>query len=499
MWETLMTAPAQDPLLYQVNTRIWLSELADDLGRRATLDDIPDAALDRIAGYGFKWVWFLGVWRTGAAGRQVSRSRSDWRREFQAVLPDLKDDDICGSCFAVTGYQAHPDLGGNAALGRLRRRLRARNLRLMLDFVPNHTGLDHPWVTSHPDYYVHGSQAQLAEQPHNYTRLDTGKGQEIIAYGRDPYFPGWPDTAQLNYGEPALQEVMQQELLNIAALCDGVRCDMAMLMLPEVFHRTWGIEAQPFWPGAIERVRREYADFLLMAEVYWDLEWTLQSQGFDYCYDKRLYDRLRGQNAPGVRDHLRLAAVGYQKRLARFLENHDEPRAAEAFPPSVHEAAAVLTFLSPGLRFFHQGQLEGRRVHVPVHLGRAPDEPVDPALRAFYGKLLKVLREPVGRTGPWRVLDCVPASDGDATWERFVVTLWEGDDGKALLVAVNYAPQDGRCRVRLPLAELGGSRVRFRDLMGETHFEEAGSTLGTDGLTLALPPWGYRVFETAAV
>ena len=189
----------------------------------------------------------------------------------------------------------------------------------------------------------------------------------MLAHGRDPYFPGWPDTLQLNYGNPATQEAMIAELVKIAGQCDGVRCDMAMLVLPDVFERTWNIQAQPFWPRATERVRERAPGFCFMAEVYWDLEWTLQQQGFDYTYDKRLYDRLRDGHARPVREHFH-AGLDYQNKMARFLENHDEPRAAATFPADVHQAAAVITFLSPGLRFFHQGQFEGRRKRISPHL-----------------------------------------------------------------------------------------------------------------------------------
>src|SRR4051812_14871563 len=147
------------PALYQVNTRVWLTELSRALGRAATLDDVPDADLERLAGLGFDWIWFLSVWQTGRAGQRVSRSHAEWRREFEETLPDLVEDDIAGSGFAITGYTVDPALGGDAALGRLRARLRARGLRLLLDFVPNHTGLDHPWVEAHPEYYVQGSEA----------------------------------------------------------------------------------------------------------------------------------------------------------------------------------------------------------------------------------------------------------------------------------------------------------------------------------------------------
>jgi glycosidase len=279
------------------------------------------------------------------AGQKISRSNPEWRKEFEETLPDLREEDIPGSGFAITGYTVHRELGGDAALARLRERLRPRGLRLMLDFVPNHTGLDHYWVEDHSDYYISGTELDLVRAPHNYTWVKRQRGDLLLAYGRDPYFAGWPDTLQLNYGNPDTQEAMIGELMKIAGQCDGMRCDMAMLVLPEVFERTWGIAAQPFWPKAIQRVRERVRDSCFMAEVYWDLEWTLQQQGFDYAYDKRLYDRLREGHARPVREHFH-AGLNYQDKLARFLENHDEPRAAATFAPGQHAAAAVLTFFS---------------------------------------------------------------------------------------------------------------------------------------------------------
>src|SRR5436189_1338841 len=386
------------PSLYQINTRGWLTELSRALGRPATLDDIPDAELDRLAGMGFDWVWLLSVWRTGPAGQRVSRANREWRREFEETLPDLREEDIAGSGFAITGYTVHPDLGGDAALARLRARLHKRGLRLMLDFVPNHTGLDHPWVEEHPEYYIRGTESDFARSPMNYTGVKRKRGDLLLAHGRDPYYPGWPDTLQLNYGNPAMQQAMIEELKRIAGQCDGVRCDMAMLVLPDVFERTWSIRSEPFWPKATQQVRARVPDFCFMAEVYWDLEWTLQQQGFDYAYDKRLYDRLHEQHTRPVREHFH-AGLDYQDRLARFLENHDEPRAAATFPPGVHEAAAAITFLSPGLRFFHQGQFEGRKKRISPHLGRAPREPADQDIEQFYHRLLTLLRQPALRDG----------------------------------------------------------------------------------------------------
>ena len=218
---------------------------------------------------------------------------------------------------------------------------------------------------------------------------------------------------------------MAGELARIAGQCDGVRCDMAMLVLPDVFERTWGRRPEPFWSPTIRQIRDAVPGFCFMAEVYWDLEWTMQQEGFDYTYDKRLYDRLREGHARPVREHFH-AGLDYQDKLARFLENHDEPRAASVFERDVHEAAAVVTFLSPGLRFFHQGQFEGRKKRISPHLVRAPQEPRDESLEQFYGRLLSVLRREPVRDGQWQLNECVPAWDGNPTADGFLAFSWRG-------------------------------------------------------------------------
>jgi hypothetical protein len=486
------------PSLYQINTRVWLTELARSLGRPVTLGDIPDAELDHLARLGFDWIWLLSVWDTGPAGQRVSRANREWRKEFEETLPDLRDEDIGGSGFAVTGYAVHPALGGDGALARLRERLRQHGLRLMLDFVPNHMATGHPWIEQHPDFFIHGSEIDLTRSPKNYGRVTTSRGSVLLAYGRDPYFPGWPDTLQLDYGNPAVQVAMIAQLRKIAGQCDGLRCDMAMLILPEVFERTWGIRPEPFWPKAIGSVRQQHPDFLFMAEVYWDLEWTMQQQGFDYAYDKRLYDRLREGHARPVREHLR-AGLDYQGRLARFLENHDELRAAAAFPPGVHEAAAVVTYLAPGLRFFHQGQFEGRIKRISPHLVRGPDEPVNTVVRQFYERLLELLRRPVVRQGEWRLLECTPAWEDNRSCEAVIAYAWQDADGDRLIVGVNYASHPSQCYVRLAFAGLAGRRWRLRDLLGAAQYDRDGDDLQARGLYLDVAPWQCHLFEVTGV
>jgi hypothetical protein len=230
-----------------------------------------------------------------------------------------------------------------------------------------------------------------------------------------------------------------------------------------------------------------------MAEVYWDLEWTLQQEGFDYTYDKRLYDRLREGHARPVRDHFR-ADVNFQRRSARFLENHDEPRAAAVFPTAIHQAAATLTFLCPGLRFFHQGQMDGLTRKIPVHISRGPIEAVDPDLHEFYDRLLECLRHPAVES-EWRLLECTAAWDGNWTWDCYIGFAWRGADQTALIAVVNYAPNQSQCYLQIPVEQLNGKTIHFRDLMSSQMYVRDGDDLRAPGLYLDLPAWGYHVFE----
>jgi Alpha amylase, catalytic domain len=499
-----LARPARHASLYQLNTRAVLHDLGTQLGRPATLDDIPDISLDRVGQDGFDWLWPLGVWQTGDAGRQVSLHQPDWQREYRELLPDFTSDDVVGSPFAICDYAVHRNFGGPQALAQVRKRLQARGVRLMLDFVPNHTALDHPWVHDHPEFYVHGSEEDLAREPQNYRRVDTRHGPRVLAHGRDPYFPGWPDTLQVNYRHRGFREAMLQVLQSVASQCDGVRCDMAMLLLPEVIARTWGDRAlpadgsapvdNPFWAEAIGRTRDRYPGFVFMAEAYWDLEWTLQQQGFDYTYDKRLYDCLHRQDAGAVRGHL-LADPDFQAKSVRFLENHDEPRAASAFPFAVHRAAATIAFLVPGLRFIHEGQRSGRRLRASNHLRRRASEPVDRDQESFYNRLFACMHRPEVRTGDWRLLEQRPAWGGNPTWDRFVAFSWESA-GQRLLVTVNYGPTQGQCHVGLAFGDLAGRTWLLRDLLNPTvKYERDGNELAQRGLYLDLPAWGRHVFE----
>ncbi len=494
------------PLLYQINTRVFLQERGVALGRPATLEDIPDTFLDDIAAKGFAWVWFLGVWQTGPVGRQISLSNPKLVEECRRDLPDLRDQDVSGSPFAITAYRVHDDFGGDAALARLRTRLTRRGLKLLLDFVPNHTARDHQWVTSHPEYYVHGSEADMAGAPQNYARVEPAKRggpAPILAFGRDPYFDGWPDTFQLNYRHGGFREAQIAELGAIANRCDGVRCDMAMLLQPQIIQRTWGDRALPadgsppkdaaFWPEAFAAIRRRHPQFLLIAEVYWDMEWELQQAGFDFTYDKRLYDRLIAGVATPVREHLS-ADGAFQDHSLRFLENHDEPRAAAAFQPAMHRAAAVVALTARGLRFIHEGELEGRHVHVSMHLGRRPAEPIDTGLQTFYLRLLECLRRPELHDGDWRLANVREAWPGNPTHQQLIASSWQSGD-RRLLIAVNYGPSQAQGYVGAEMSGLRGRAFTLVDLLGDARYTRTGDDLANGHLYVDMPPWAYNIFD----
>ena len=266
---------------------------------------------------------------------------------------------------------------------------------------------------------------------------------------------------------------------------------MAMLMTNEVFSRTWGERAGPapateYWPELIARVKEQHPHLLMIAEAYWNMEWTLQQQGFDLCYDKRLYDRLLHDSPDAVRGHLR-ADHSYQERLIRFIENHDEARAAAVFEGPRARATAIVMSTLQGARLYHDGQLEGARTHIPVFLGRGPDEPVDEDLREFYRRLLRAVADSGLRDGAWSMCDCRGWPDNNSC-VQIVSWCWSSGERRSLVV-VNLADGPAQARVGLPWGELAGSSWLLRDWLDGSRFLRDGTELAADGLYVTLDGW----------
>ena len=481
------------PTLYEINTWVWLSELSLKTKTSVDLSSIPSAEWDAIAKFGFDAVWLMGVWERSPAGIAIANQNKNLVEDFRRALPDFKPSDNVGSPYCIRRYAVDKHLGGPAGLAIARRELAKRGMRLLLDFVPNHVAPDHPWVTEHPEYFIRGSNKDARNDPASYIDAQG----TIYACGRDPYFPAWPDVLQLNAFQPGLRQAVIETVSSIAAQCDGVRCDMAMLLLNQIFERTWGTRAgQPppteYWGEVIPAIKRAHPNFRFIAEAYWDLEWELQQQGFDFCYDKRLYDRLEHDNAESVRLHL-CADLAYQEKLLRFLENHDEPRAAATFSPAKQRAAAVTISSQPGARLFHEGQFEGRKIKLPVFLGRRPSEPADKELLAFYGRLLAAINAPVFRDGEWKLCERSGWPD-NPTFQNLAAWSWVKDDDRRLIV-VNLSDSGVQACVQVPWSEVRGQTWRLADALSDASYDRDGDDMLSLGVYVELGPWDCHFFQ----
>ena len=479
------------PVIYEINTWIWLADLGRKHRRRLDLASVPAEEWDYLASCGFDAIWFMGVWERSPAGIAIAMRNPGLLQDFKRVLPDFAAADNVGSPYCVRRYVVDEHLGGPEGLRAARRQLADRGIRLVLDFVPNHVAPDHPWTTGRPGLFVPGTAADRDLDPASFVEV----GGRVFANGRDPYFPAWPDVVQLNAFDPALRSAAVETVRSIADQCDGVRCDMAMLVMNNVFARTWGARVGPapsteYWPTVITAVRETHPGFVFLAEAYWDLEWSLMQQGFDYCYDKRLYDRLLGGSADEVRLHL-LAERAYQDALVRFVENHDEPRAATAFGAGRTQAAAVTALTQTGARLIHHGQLLGWRVRLPVFLGRFPTEPVDDQLAAFYRRLLAAVADPTFRDGHWQLCER-SGWPGENSFENLVAWSWAGATRWLIVVNLSDAPATGH--VRAPWPDLRGQRWQLTDLTRDMSFNRAGDDL-VDGLFVGLGAWQWHLLR----
>ena len=482
------------PVVHEVNTAVWLGEVSARAGRPLTLAEVPGREWDTLVPAGINLVWLMGVWSRSAAGREIALANPDLRASWSAALPGWTEADVSGSPYCIREYAPDGAFGGWAGLDAAREELRRRGALLMVDWVPNHVGPDCPWLESDPDAFVRGTADDLKADPLGHLEV----GGTVFARGKDPYFAAWPDVVQVDAFSPALRRLAADALTEIAAHADAVRCDMAMLMLDDVATSTWQDRVSPapettYWTEVMGAVREAHPAFRFVAEAYWDREWDLQRLGFDHCYDKRLYDRLAEGRPAEAAAHLD-ADLDYQRRLVRFLENHDEPRAASVFPPAARQrASAVAVATLPGMTLWHEGQADGRRVFVPVFLGRRPDEPLDGALADWH-------------LGLWETA----AEIRRGTWSRHAVTGWPDNppesgllawswaDGDALtVVVVNLGEEPADGLVQVGWTPAAGRRWLLTDRLDGTTYERDGADLAHGALYVAREGWGAHILTAA--
>lgn len=519
------------PLLIEVNLRSWLRDLALRGGGAGTLADVPAAELARWQRLGCTHLWLMGAWGTGPRARQQALASPELRRVYDEVLPGWQAEDVAGSPYAIEEYRVPDELGGETGLARFREELHAHGLKLLLDFVPNHVGRDHRWVREQPELFV------VSPEPRPGTfRQETSAGPRWLAHGKDPNSPAWSDTVQLDYRRPATRAAMLELLRSVAGRCDGVRCDLAMLVLNDVFARTWekfpttsnapevppprgnngpvrparspsegqrespgpssdSLGALEFWSTAISTIKAAWPDFLFLAEAYWGLESKLQGLGFDYTYDKELYDKLMARDTAAVQGHL--LGLGPERLAAgaHFLENHDEPRVAARLSLAEHRAAALLILALPGMRFLHEGQLAGARRHLPVQLSRRPAEPAQTEIEALYEQLLTTLPATALGRGTGELLAPRAAWPGNPTGQNLILAQWQSLASEFDLAAVNLAPHSSQCFAPLTIAGLAAKQWEMKDLLGPEAYTRCGKMLQGQGLYLDLPGLGARLFH----
>ena len=481
------------PSIYEINAWLWLSELSQKYGQSLDLSSVPPAEWDAIAAFGFDAVWFMGVWERSPAGIAIANQNRNLRDDFRRALPDFRPEDNVGSPYCVRNYVVDEVLGGPEGLAVARRELSKRGMNLVLDFVPNHVAPDHPWVAQHPEYFIRASRDDAKNNPTSY--MDAGG--VVFACGRDPYFPAWPDVLQLNAFHPGLRKATIDIVSNIARQCDGVRCDMSMLFLNSIFERTWHdragtTPATEYWVEVISATKEKHPGFLFVAEAYWGLEWELQQKGFDFCYDKTLYDRMEHGNPESIRLHL-FANLTYQDKLLRFVENHDEPRCAATFCYGKQRTVALTVATLPGAKLFHEGQFEGRKIRIPVFLGRRPAEHFDRDLYQFYSTLMEAINRPIFHNGHWTPCNRAGWPD-NPSFQNLVAWSWVLDDEHYLIV-VNLSDRCSQAHIQVPWTNTSGANWELFDPLSGVLYERDGDQLLSPGLYVDLGPWDHHFFR----
>lgn len=488
-----------NPSIYEINTRIWIKRFAS-LNEKATLENIPSSYWDDFVKKGFDYVWLMGIWKTCDSVIDKYCFEEGLVKSYDRALKGWKHEDIIGSPYAVDVYEPNTKIGSLKSLLELKSQLNKKGIKLILDFVPNHFSADSSVVKSNPDVFLEVDIDTFKKDP--YTFYQPVKNEnKYFAHGRDPFFPAWQDTAQVNFFSKDARNFLTETLIDLTKICDGVRCDMAMLALNNVFNNTWGgillgngfdFPKTEFWQDVIAAVKKERNDFIFIAEAYWDLEWKLQQLGFDCTYDKSLTDRLKMGSAKDVHDHL-LANADYQKKSVRFIENHDEERAATVFGKEKSKAAAVIISTIQGMHFYHDGQFEGKRIKIPVQLGREPEDPPLIGMKDFYDKLLSITSHEIFKRGKWGLLTPGTSYNNNKSFENLLAWIWTFREGKRIVV-VNYSDTVSTCRLKL---DVRGYREEFliKDLLNDQNYTRSAEEVFHQGLYIELKPYQAHILS----
>lgn len=478
-----------NPKLYEIDIRVLLKK------QNIKLSEVPISFFRELKEKGIDIIWLMGMWSTSEHLVSKFCFTPDLTNSYTKALKNWDRTDVIGSPYAIETYHVNPRLGTDDDLMGLKEKLHNEGLKLLLDFVPNHFSVGSPYVKCNPGIFLPGDEELIQRDPFTFYKAEAGK---IFAHGRDPLFPAWQDTIQVNFFNPEARDFLGDLLFDLTQFCDGVRCDMAMLPLTNVFYNTWvgplnkmnfSKPNDEFWAGAIKRIWEKNKDFIFLAEAYWDLEWDLQEIGFDFTYDKRLTDRLAANDIAGVKAHLK-ADLQFQNKSVRFIENHDEQRAAFKFGKFKSLAAATLISTIPGMKFYFNGQFEGKKIKLPVQLSREPEERVSGTIKTYYDKLLSIVKEDTFIKGNWKMLEPFTAANGNITFQNFFAWEWSFNRKKQIVV-INYSELTSQCRLKF---DAEGETIILYDQLNDRTFERSVEEIKKIGLFIELKGFGAHIF-----
>ena len=482
-----------NPKLYEINTRVWLKKI------NKKLSDLPFTFFTDLAQRGINIIWLMGLWKTTPGTIDKNCFTQELINSYDKALKGWKKEDVIGSPYSIDEYEVNPEIGSWNDLIDLKKKLNNIGIKLLLDFVPNHFSIESRILKNHPDIFLQVDVEFYQKDPFTFFR-NKFNPDIILAHGRDPLFPAWQDTAQVNYFNTNARNYLCKILLKLVEVCDGVRCDMAMLPLNNVFFNTWvGVlnktnfkkPVDEFWEMAIKTVKEKNSNFIFLAEAYWDLEWDLQQLGFDFTYDKRLTDRLASGYLPEIIAHLK-AETDFQNKSVRFTENHDELRAVTKFGKFRSLAAATVISTIQGMKFYYDGQFEGKKIKLPIQLGREPEEKFSNTIYKFYDKLLNITKEDIFTFGDWALLEPISAGNGNLSFQNFLAWQWSYKNTKALII-INYSELTSQCRIKI---ETNSNKdfIILQDQLNGKVFDRSISEIKNPGLFIELKGFASHIF-----
>lgn len=487
-----------NPKIYEINTRVFLRKF-DSTNKKARLLDVPFSYWKYLADLGINYIWLMGIWKTCPATIEKYCFEDNLVKNYSKALKDFKHEDVIGSPYSIDKYELNESICSKDELKIFREKLKSIGLGLILDFVPNHYSSESELIYTHPEIFLQVDEATFKNDNHTYFQPNILE-KKFFAHGRDPFFPAWQDTIQVNVCNREARKFQKNELKKISEMCDGVRCDMAMLALNNVFKNTWGSalqekckqESTEFWNEIISFIKSQNNKFLFIAEAYWDLEWQLQQIGFDFTYDKSLTDRLKFASAKDVLDHLK-AEYDYQIKSLRFIENHDEERAIIEFGKEKSKAAAVIISTILGGKLYFDGQFEGKKIKLPVQLGREPEEKIQESIKYFYNKLLSITNHDIFYLGQWKLLEPISSWMNNYTFKNILAWEWSYNNERRI-VAVNYSPSIATCRLKIDVAGYPDEFL-IKDLLNQVEYLRSSEEIHTLGLYIELKPFQSHIFS----